>query len=147
MQRARAPRHSVLPDLLKPLPLPPVRFEERTFRNREGLQLTLDIYRPGYEHPPLPGVIVVHGGDWQSGGNAEFVALNAYLAGRDYVVAAINYRFAAKWPFPDGRDDVLAAIVYLKVVRAAVWAGSHASRPGRPIFRCAARAARCVHGE
>ena len=108
----------VLPDLLKPLPLPPVRFEERTFRNREGLQLTLDIYRPGYEHPPLPGVIVVHGGDWQSGGNAEFVALNAYLAGRDYVVAAINYRFAAKWPFPDGRDDVLAAIAYLKVYGA-----------------------------
>ena len=62
------PAPLVLPDLLKPLSLPPVRFEERTFRNREGLQLTLDIYRPGYVHPPLPGVIVVHGGDWQSGG-------------------------------------------------------------------------------
>jgi acetyl esterase/lipase len=44
--------------------------------------------------------------------------LNAYLAGRDYVVAAINYRFAAKWPFPEGRDDVLSAIAYLKVYGA-----------------------------
>jgi acetyl esterase/lipase len=112
------PAPLVLPDLLKPLPLPPVRFEERVFGNRDGMQLTLDIYRPGYEHPPLPGVIVVHGGDWQSGGNAEFVGLNAYLAGRDNVVAAINYRFAAKWPFPEGRDDVLAAIAYLKVYGA-----------------------------
>jgi acetyl esterase/lipase len=109
------PAPLVLPDLVKPLPLPAVRFEERTFGNRNGLHLTLDIYQPAYEHPPLPGVIVVHGGDWQSAGNAEFLALNAYLAGRDYVVAAINYRFAAKWPFPDGRDDVLAAIAYLKV--------------------------------
>src|SRR6476619_75329 len=39
------PAPLVLPDLLNPLPLPPVRVDERTFRNREGLQLTLDIYR------------------------------------------------------------------------------------------------------
>jgi acetyl esterase/lipase len=108
----------LLSDLLRPMTLPAVRFEERTFANRNGQSLTLDIYQPAYEHGPLPGVIVVHGGDWQSGGNAEFVALNAYLAGRDYVVAAINYRFAARWPFPAGRDDVLAAVAYLKVYAA-----------------------------
>jgi acetyl esterase/lipase len=112
------PAPLVLPELLKPLPLPAVRFEERVFSKRDNIQLTLDVYRPGYDHGPLPGVIVIHGGDWQAGGNAEFVALNAYLAGRDYVVAAINYRFAAKWPFPEGRDDVLAAIAYLKVYGA-----------------------------
>ena len=60
-------------------------------------------------------MIVVHGGTWQSGSNNEFVALNAYLAGRDYVVAAINYRLAPRWPFPAARDDVLSAIAYLKV--------------------------------
>jgi acetyl esterase/lipase len=92
-----------------------VRFEERVFNTFNDEKLTLDIYRPSYEHKLLPGVIVVHGGTWQSGNNSEFVALNAYLAGRDYVVAAINYRLAPRWPFPAARDDVLSAIAYLKV--------------------------------
>ena len=105
----------IFPELLRPLELPAVRFEERVFRTREDEKLTLDVYRPAYEHGPLPGLIVVHGGSWQSGSNAEFVALNAYLAGRDYVVAAINYRLSPPHPFPAGRDDVLAAIAYLKV--------------------------------
>ena len=105
----------IFPELLRPLELPAVRFEERVFGTREDEKLTLDVYRPAYEHGPLPGLIVVHGGSWQSGSNAEFVALNAYLAGRDYVVAAINYRLSPPHPFPAGRDDVLAAIAYLKV--------------------------------
>jgi acetyl esterase/lipase len=84
------------------------------FSTQGDEKLTLDIYRPSYEHGPLPGLIVVHGGNWQSSSTSDFVALNAYLAGRDYVVAAINYR-AAPRPFPAGRDDVLSALAYLKV--------------------------------
>jgi len=110
----------VFRDLLKPEPLPAVRFEERKFGNKDGAPLTLDLYQPAYEHGPLPGVIVVHGGDWQRGGNAEFLSLNAYLAGRDYIVAAIDYRSAPKYPFPAGRDDVLSAIAYLKVYAAEI---------------------------
>ena len=105
----------IFPELLRPLELPAIRFEERVFGTHEDEKLTLDVYRPAYEHGPLPGLIVVHGGTWQSTSNAEFVALNAYLAGRDYVVAAINYRLSPPWQFPAGRDDVLAAIAYLKV--------------------------------
>jgi acetyl esterase/lipase len=105
----------VIPELLRPLSLPAVRFEERVFDTRETEKLTLDVYRPAYEHGPLPGLIVVHGGAMQGSSNSEFVALNAYLAGRDFVVVAINYRSASKWPFPAGRDDVLTALAYLKV--------------------------------
>jgi acetyl esterase/lipase len=114
---AETPRPSplVFPDLIKPLSLPPVRFEQRTFARVDGQELRLDIYQPAYVHDPLPAVVVIHGGGWQRGDNTEFVALNAYLAGRDYVVAAINYRFAPRWPFPSGRDDVLSALAYLKV--------------------------------
>ena len=114
---AESPRSEplIFPELLRPLALPAIRFEERVFTTRDDEKLTLDVYRPAYEHGPLPGLIVVHGGSWQSGSNSEFVALNAYLAGRDYVVVAINYRLSPPHPFPAGRDDVLAAMAYLKV--------------------------------
>jgi acetyl esterase/lipase len=102
-------------DLLKGPPVPPVRFEERVFASPEGHSLSLDVYRPAYEHKPLPGVIVVHGGMWQEGDNGDFLTLNAYLANRDFVIASINYRLAPRWKFPAARDDVFAAIAHLKV--------------------------------
>ncbi|HXW07846.1 MAG TPA: alpha/beta hydrolase [Vicinamibacterales bacterium] len=95
--------------------VPAIRFEERVFASPEGHPLTLDVYRPAYEHGPLPGVIVVHGGTWQDGDNGDFLALNAYLASRDFVVASIHYRLAPRWKFPAPRDDVFAAIAHLKV--------------------------------
>jgi len=105
----------VVADLVSSVRSRPVRLEERVFSTPDGEKLTLDVFRPGYEHGPVPGVLVIHGGSWQNGNSREFLALNAYLAARDYVVASINYRLAPKWRFPAGRDDVLAAIAYLKV--------------------------------
>jgi acetyl esterase/lipase len=93
----------------------PIRIEERVFSTLEGEKLTLDVFKPGYEHAALPGVLVIHGGSWQGGSSREFLPLNAYLAARDFVVFSINYRLAPKWKFPAGRDDVLSAIAYLKV--------------------------------
>jgi acetyl esterase/lipase len=105
----------LLTDLLKGPAVPAIRFQERVFANPEGETLRLDVYRPAYEHGPLPGVIVVHGGTWQDGDNGDFLSLNAYLASRDLVVASINYRLAPRWKFPAARDDVFAAIAHLKV--------------------------------
>ena len=105
----------MLADILTSVSSRPVRLEERTFNTTDGEKLTLDVLRPGYGHPPLPGVLVVHGGSWQSGDSREFLPLNGYLAARDFIVFSINYRLAPKWKFPAGRDDVLSAIAYLKV--------------------------------
>ena len=109
------PEPLVMFDLVSSIHSRPVRLEEREFSSPKGEKLSLDIYKPGYEYDLLPGILVVHGGSWQGGSNKEFVALNAYLAARDYVVISIDYRLAPKWKFPAGRDDVLAAIAYLKV--------------------------------
>jgi acetyl esterase/lipase len=109
------PEPFVVADVLASVQSRPVRLEERVFNTTDGEKLTLDVFRPGYEHGPLPGVLVVHGGSWQNGNSREFVSLNGYLAARDYLVFSINYRLAPKWKFPVGRDDVLSAIAYLKV--------------------------------
>jgi acetyl esterase/lipase len=121
-QRARGryaedvrPEPLVMFDLVSSVQSRPVRLEEREFTTPGGEKLSLDIYKPGYEYDLLPGILVVHGGSWQGGSNKEFVALNAYLAARDYVVISMDYRLAPKWKFPAGRDDVLSAIAYLKV--------------------------------
>ncbi|HEX9372676.1 MAG TPA: alpha/beta hydrolase [Roseiflexaceae bacterium] len=70
--------------------------------------------KPQGAYGPAPCVVVVHGGAWRSGDCEQLPALNGYLAARGYVVAAINYRLLPDHPFPAGRDDVLAAIDYLK---------------------------------
>ena len=105
----------IVGDVVSSTPLQPIRIEERVFSTLEGEKLTLDVFKPAYEHTALPGVLVIHGGSWQGGSSREFLPLNAYLASRDFVVFSINYRLAPKWKFPAGRDDVLSAIAYLKV--------------------------------
>lgn len=101
-------------DLFIGVSSPAVRVEDHLFAKVGGQELWLDLYRPAEDHPPLPGVVVVHGGSWQDGSRKDFPALNRYLAARGYVVAAVSYRFAPRFRFPAARDDVAAAITFLK---------------------------------
>ena len=102
-------------ELLIPAQPPAVRYEERVFGAHDGQNLKLGVFRPAYLHDAVPAVLVVHGGTWNDGSRREFASLNAYLASRDYVVAAMDYRLAPRWRFPAARDDVLSAVAYLKV--------------------------------
>ena len=81
---------------------------------RDEYEGTLDLYYPPQQKKPAPGVVVIHGGSWNSGDAQQLTALNYYLATRGYVVAAINYRLAPKWPFPAALEDVQAAITFLR---------------------------------
>lgn len=93
----------------------------QTFEASDGLPL--DFYAPVRSHGsgPAPCVIVVHAGGWDSGDRKQLPKLNHWLARRGYAVAAISYRLAPKAIWPAQRDDVLAAIAFLK---------SHASELG-----------------
>jgi acetyl esterase/lipase len=91
-----------------------VRRSRYIYTTRGERAFQLDLYQPWDEHSLAPGVVVVHGGSWHHGDSGQIPALNSYLAARGYVVAAINYRLAPEHRFPAARDDVLAAIAYLK---------------------------------
>jgi acetyl esterase/lipase len=83
-----------------------------TFAVHDGVALKMDVTRPAVT--PAPAVIVIHGGAWRGGDRRQLPALNHYLTARGYVTAAISYRLAPKYRFPDAMADVTAAIAYVK---------------------------------
>lgn len=78
--------------------------------------LSLDFFR-GAGGSPRPCVIVIHGGSWVSGNRLDDGTtrwLNDWLAGLGYSVASIDYRLAPQFKWPAQRDDLLAAIKFLR---------------------------------
>jgi acetyl esterase/lipase len=111
--RAR-PAPLVLADVLRGVRLGAARKRRLAYIQRGERALELDLYQPARAAHAAPCLIVVHGGSWQGGDSNQIPELNSYLAARGYVVAALNYRLLPEYPFPAARDDLLAAIDYLK---------------------------------
>lgn len=107
------PAPLVAADLLRGVPRPAVAPRRIVYAVRDGGELGLDFY-PARAAGPAPLVLMIHGGAWSGGASADLGALNHYLAGRGYAVAAISYRLAPANRFPAASDDVAAAIGFLK---------------------------------
>lgn len=93
----------------------PVRTE--VYARPGGKELTLDFYAPAFRKDTnqRPGcLVVIHGGGWDSGDNTQLTEWNHRWAVRGWAVAAINYRLAPQHPWPAQREDVQAAIAWLK---------------------------------
>ena len=75
--------------------------------------LKLDFYRAA-GRTPSACVIVIHGGGWDSGERGEVPQLNDWLVQQGYSVADISYRLAPSAVWPAQRDDVKAAIAFVK---------------------------------
>jgi acetyl esterase/lipase len=92
----------------------PVR--EVSFTRPDASQGTFYFYpptpRPGAHAAPL--VIIVHGGGWSAGHPLQFATLNPLLAQKGYAVASVDYRFAPEFKWPTQKNDVLAAIAFLR---------------------------------
>jgi len=85
--------------------------------------LLLDFYRPPGRRGPAPCVVVIHGGSWVSGNRMDDGTkrwLNDHLARRGYAVASIDYRLCPEWVWPAQRDDLLAAIAFVRAQAAAL---------------------------
>ena len=76
--------------------------------------LALDVYEAATAGAPAPGVVMIHGGGWDSGSRTEWEAFNHWLANEGFAVVAIDYRLAPAHPWPAQRDDVEAALTWLQ---------------------------------
>jgi acetyl esterase/lipase len=97
------------------IPAVPVRTE--VYARPGGQELKLDLYVPPFARDSSarhPAIVVIHGGGWDSGDNTQLTEWNHRWAGRGWIVAALNYRLAPANPWPAQRDDVVAAIAWLK---------------------------------
>jgi acetyl esterase/lipase len=81
--------------------------------------LKLDFY-PAIGRSPAPCVVVIHGGGWDDGDRGQIASFNDWLARAGYCVADISYRLAPGATWPAQREDVAAAISFVKA-HAAAW--------------------------
>jgi acetyl esterase/lipase len=79
--------------------------------------LKLDFYR-ALGRTPAPCVVVVHSGGWDNGERGELPGFDRWLARRGYAVAAITYRLAPGAVWPAQREDILAAVSFLRTQSA-----------------------------
>jgi acetyl esterase/lipase len=104
--------------LFRAQPTPAVQVTTEVFSRPEGVELKLDFYRPASAAAtgvtPHPCLIVIHGGGWDGGDRTQLVEWNSRWVARGYRVAAISYRLAPRWVWPAQRDDVSAALAWLK---------------------------------
>jgi acetyl esterase/lipase len=75
-------------------------------------QNKLDVYVPK-SAKPLPLVIWVHGGGWESGDKDDGGPAVKLLT-KGYATASVNYRFSKAAPFPAQIADVRAAVRHLR---------------------------------
>ena len=102
------------------MPRNPAPVAIETMQYADGL--SLDFYR-GVGGSPRPCVIVIHGGSWVHGNRLDDGTkrwLNDWLAGLGYAVASIDYRLSPEFKWPAQRDDLLAAIRFLRAHATAL---------------------------
>jgi acetyl esterase/lipase len=95
----------------------PVHVQTEVYARPGGSELKLDYYAPPFRKDTTirpPCLVVIHGGGWDSGDNTQLTKWNHRWAARGWAVAALNYRLAPAHPWPAQRDDVLAAVAWLK---------------------------------
>lgn len=75
--------------------------------------LLLDAYIPDGAGP-FPGILIVHGGAWQSGNKFQLSGYGRELVKRGYSCFAINYRLAPKHKHPAQIEDCRSAVRWIR---------------------------------
>ena len=86
----------------------------------------LDLFVPAGSDRPLPAIVWIHGGGWQSGSKEQCLPLRQGYTGRGYAVASVGYRLSGDAVFPAQIEDCKAAMRWLR---------AHAKRYGLDLNR------------
>ncbi len=83
-----------------------------------GRRQKLDLYRPEGARSPLPVLVWIHGGAWQTGSKDMCPLIGAGFVKRGYAVASIGYRLTDEAVFPAQIHDCKAAVRWLRASAA-----------------------------
>ncbi len=98
---------------LMPVPDGVVQTKDVVFKEVDGEQIGVDIYRPRGDTTPNPLVLIIHGGYWKSGDKAVHVQQGVEFAELGYTAASVNYRLSAESKFPANIEDIYDCIRFL----------------------------------
>ncbi len=76
-------------------------------------KLAMDIVRPKAKGS-YPGIVMIHGGGFNSGQRESYLPMAIRLAQNGYVAAAVSYRLTPMFQFPIPLYDVKAAVRFLR---------------------------------
>lgn len=77
----------------------------------DGISLLLDLYLPASDKP-IPVIVCIHGGGWNSGDKRDAAPL--LLAAHGYALASINYRLSQQAHYPAQIEDCKAAVRWIR---------------------------------
>jgi acetyl esterase/lipase len=80
--------------------------------------LKADAYVPRGDGGPWPGVLLIHGGGWESGDRDQVASIARRLARRGFVVVNTTYRLSPGAHFPAALQDVQQALAWMQAEAA-----------------------------
>ncbi|MFD2538096.1 nucleoside hydrolase-like domain-containing protein [Sphingobacterium chuzhouense] len=81
----------------------------------EERPLFLDVFYPkGDTSKRYPGVLLIHGGGWQSGDKSQMHAIGKALAAKGYVAVAVEYRLTLEAKYPEAVYDLKSAVRWMR---------------------------------
>jgi acetyl esterase/lipase len=87
---------------------------ETTYTYGSHARQALDAYWNDPDKGTQPGIVIVHGGNWDSGSKGDWKSTAEWYADQGFAVFAVDHRFGTEAPWPGPRDDVIAAVDWIK---------------------------------
>lgn len=88
---------------------------EEYIERKDGTKLRICIFKPKKACKDVPGILWIHGGGYSMGSPEESqIMIERFIAARDCVVVAPDYRLSGEAPYPAALLDCYEALLWLK---------------------------------